>query len=898
MGNRYDGILQFQGNWRDYQQRVLTHAEQYLADRKVHIVAAPGSGKTTLGIELIRRLGAPCLILSPSITIRQQWLERVTEGFLTAGHLPGELLSNDLKQMKAITAITYQALYSAMKQVQGELSDAADQEDAEDAPETETVDYRGFDLFAAIRAAGVKTICLDEAHHLRSEWWRALEEFLKGLSGMTVISLTATPPYDSTPGQWKRYIDLCGPIDEEIFTPELVREGSLCPHEDYVYFNWPAREELAELEAHQNRVRALRERLLSEGTLTRMIATHQGLQWPEEYSDRFLENPQYFSSLLIFCQAQGIPFPAYLKELIGERGKLPRLTDEWLEILLQGFFYDDADSYRVFEAQRQQLLQELKEAGCIYRKRVTLTKKEAMQKLLAKSAGKLESIGRITEAEHQALGERLRLLILCDYIKKDQLPLVGTGRAMKSEIGAVPIFEFLRRKGRPGIRLGCLSGTVVLLPMDTGGLLEGLLAERGCEGSLSPLGETGYGQFQIRGKNTHVVAAVTELFRRGAINTLIGTKSLLGEGWDAPCINSLILATYVGTFMLSNQMRGRTIRTDREHPEKTGNIWHLACIFPQRAGKDRHADFSGDYEMLSRRFDAFLGVSWNENLIESGLGRLGMPDFDSRDGMEAVNRMMLERAANREALRARWQNALREIHGGMEVEQVEAVPKEELQAGYVFQHALGMEILSVVLTVLLAVGRALLSGGIGAGSVGAVALGIGAVAAALLAARYGIKLFRFGTPERRMKRISQAVLQALIEIGEIEDAAHCKTEVESADGLFIGTWLKGGSMRDKTVFACCMEEIWGIIDNPRYLLMRDARRRTDEYYAVPEVFGRQKERALVFEKQMRRVLGKYKVVYTRTPEGRKILLRARTKSFVNKNQQALLGKKVAKGRYE
>ena len=51
---------------------------------------------------------------------------------------------------------------------------------------------------------------------------------------MTVIALTATPPYDSTAGQWKRYTDLCGPIDEEIFTRKLVREGSLCPHEDYV----------------------------------------------------------------------------------------------------------------------------------------------------------------------------------------------------------------------------------------------------------------------------------------------------------------------------------------------------------------------------------------------------------------------------------------------------------------------------------------------------------------------------------------------------------------------------------------------------------------------------------------------------------------------------------------
>ena len=74
MGNIYENLLQFKGTWREYQDRVLTNSQKYLADRKLHIVAAPGSGKTTLGIELIRRLGEPCLVLSPSITIRQQWL--------------------------------------------------------------------------------------------------------------------------------------------------------------------------------------------------------------------------------------------------------------------------------------------------------------------------------------------------------------------------------------------------------------------------------------------------------------------------------------------------------------------------------------------------------------------------------------------------------------------------------------------------------------------------------------------------------------------------------------------------------------------------------------------------------------------------------------------------------
>ena len=43
--------IHFKGNFRDYQQRVLDNADKYLKDGKINIVAAPGSGKTVLGLE-------------------------------------------------------------------------------------------------------------------------------------------------------------------------------------------------------------------------------------------------------------------------------------------------------------------------------------------------------------------------------------------------------------------------------------------------------------------------------------------------------------------------------------------------------------------------------------------------------------------------------------------------------------------------------------------------------------------------------------------------------------------------------------------------------------------------------------------------------------------------------
>ena len=52
----YNGILKFKYTWRKYQARVLENTQKYVSDGRVHIVAAPGSGKTTLGIELIARM--------------------------------------------------------------------------------------------------------------------------------------------------------------------------------------------------------------------------------------------------------------------------------------------------------------------------------------------------------------------------------------------------------------------------------------------------------------------------------------------------------------------------------------------------------------------------------------------------------------------------------------------------------------------------------------------------------------------------------------------------------------------------------------------------------------------------------------------------------------------------
>ena len=63
--------LNFKGKWKIYQKRVLDELNSHLDDSKLNVVAAPGVGKTTLGIEVLLRLKNSAFILAPTITIKK-----------------------------------------------------------------------------------------------------------------------------------------------------------------------------------------------------------------------------------------------------------------------------------------------------------------------------------------------------------------------------------------------------------------------------------------------------------------------------------------------------------------------------------------------------------------------------------------------------------------------------------------------------------------------------------------------------------------------------------------------------------------------------------------------------------------------------------------------------------
>ena len=101
--------LRFEGEWRRYQQLALDafETDRRHGRRHTHVVAPPGSGKTLMGLEMVRRLGRRALVLAPNSAIQEVWLKHV-QRFRTDGR-PAEALAAATPDAP-LACLTYQSL--------------------------------------------------------------------------------------------------------------------------------------------------------------------------------------------------------------------------------------------------------------------------------------------------------------------------------------------------------------------------------------------------------------------------------------------------------------------------------------------------------------------------------------------------------------------------------------------------------------------------------------------------------------------------------------------------------------------------------------------------------------------------------------------------------------------
>lgn len=871
--------LAFTGTWRDYQQRVLNEFAHHTSDRRLHLIAAPGSGKTIVGLEMVRRLGRPALVLAPTQTVRDQWLARLVPLFTPQAPCEPDV-SRSLDQPAMLTVVTYQALHAR-------------------AARSDGTGLTG--LAADLCSSGQVTLVLDEAHHLRREWWEALRELLVALPEAHIVALTATPPYDAPFNEWTRYEELCGPIDLEVTVPELVRNGDLCAHQDHVLFSRPNHEAIELLERRRQGVATILQDLRDDTALLEYLACHPWMQEPEASVEQILEAPEVASAIIVLLASVGRALPKRALALLGARAKdVPLPNAYWLEVLLNALLFRFPKVFQLGDERIRQFRARLHALGLIEAGTVRLGESRATFQAMAGSIAKIEGIVKIAQSEAQALGQDLRMVVLTDHVRAGELPRAGDVDYLPSRLGVVPIFETLRRAQLADQRLGVLTGTLVIVPAEIRTALAEVASQLhidpanlrfedlpGCPDHLR-LAATGAAQ-------SRQVELLTRLFCDGHMTMLVGTQALLGEGWDAPALNTLVLASNSAAFMLSNQMRGRAIRIDPGNPAKVANIWHLATTqtLPGNAfgaisdrldwGKVAVGDnITSDLDLLNRRFQAFDGISNGDPCrIESGLHRLGLHEGSD---IETRNEATLVLARDRPLTARRWSEALGRAGSRSRVHEV-ASPNYAPR-GLSWFDTLQWLGASAISSGAFAAANELRS----TSSLQSIAtLAMAATGAATLAMapkliRAAWLFVRNGSVEGSLTQVANAVIEGLDRAGlmpgdYVSDAI--ATVTYNGSGR-TDLSVQGLSRANERKVLQAVAEVLGPVQNPRYLLARRSRlllHTRYDYHAVPAALAAKKEWAAEFHQAWKRHVGSSQLIFTRSAPGRLALLRARTRSF-------------------
>jgi hypothetical protein len=460
--------LKFRYPWRPYQARVLEAIDKHLDDRRLHVVAAPGAGKTTLGLEVFRKLGKRALVLSPTRIIRDQWIRRLEDFSDVANIRNADWVSTDLDHPKILTSVTYQALHS---RVPGDAA-PADDEDDESVEEDATIGEGEIsELILKLKEHGIEVIIMDEAHHLRAEWWSALDRVCSELPGITLVSLTATPPYDAEGHEWNKYEQLCGPIDEEISVPELVKAGTLCPHQDFVWAVPISAGEGERIEEYESRVSQVCHSLFNDPRFNRIVSAHHWLEDAAATPDIF-KTPQIAVAILAFMKARNIPVPPGICTVLDIRHEdIPELGRHWWQILIEGLLFsgtfnlDETDSLFIDQLKRQ-----LKSSELLRNKELSLERSRRVEKSLALSVSKIDAIVEIHRLECRHRGDALRQVIMTDYIRDETLDTgLQTGAV---NLGAWPVFKEIIRHSPISERVALLTGRLSVIHDS---LLEALL---------------------------------------------------------------------------------------------------------------------------------------------------------------------------------------------------------------------------------------------------------------------------------------------------------------------------------------------------------------------------------------------------------------------------------------
>ncbi len=615
------------------------------------VTMPPGAGKTLVGTEIARRIGRRTVVFSPNTAIQGQWAR-------TWDAYDGPLAGTKRELRTSFTSLTYQSLA------------VFDEDDEGTGSQVERLHPNGRALIETLRAAGPLTIVLDECHHLLEVWGQLLRQVLDDLPEAVVLGLTATPPGSMTRAQAEQTRALFGPILYEARIPALVKEGTLAPYAELAWLTGPTTEEATWLSEQSTRFQELTTDLFAPGFgstplpewLTQRFVTPVGrgnTTWPEIVS----REPELTDAALRLAHAGLLELPA--GALVHEQHRQPpsaedwRLfLDDWLVNCIEPRSQVEGDAGAGDRAVLEAVRRTLPAIGYVWTRTGIRTGRGTVDRVTARSAAKQDAVPGIVSSELSNLGDRTRVLVLCDH----ERATATTRRRVNDDGDAAP----QPAGSATGVLVGLLADPdcATLAPiLVTGKTVAGneetlreliRFVDRTHPGMAASLLVDTTGEVPTLGgrwTSGQWVAHVTAFFAAGGTRALVGTRGLLGEGWDAPSITTLIDLTTATTPTAVVQTRGRALRVDPNHPEKVALIWSVVCVY------DEHVAGGNDWERYSRKHRGYFTVDEHGAVVDGVAGVDSTfsafhppptPDFPTIDAR------MLVRAEGRDVVRDGW----------------------------------------------------------------------------------------------------------------------------------------------------------------------------------------------------------------------------------------------------
>lgn len=566
----------------------------------------------------------------------------------------------------------------------------------------------------ALIDAGTATIVLDECHHLRAHWAVVVHYLRRRLAAAgaepTLIGLTATEP-SSEDRSWRRYRALLGEVDAEVPVPAVVRSGHLAPYRPLAWFTLPTPEETSFLTTAgaELRHRIAQYLLAPDGIdyLLGLVAPGLGADALAPASDdpaggdpRPGRPLAPDDPLLVRALAAGFDDDP---GLAAAAGALLRRTHDYtptpLSVLVVPLLpevdaLDAAEELRLLAryaldrlltdpARRNEwddMRQALRGFGLHVTDSGIRTGRSPLDVITAASRAKDAAVIDILRHELEALGERLRVVVVTDAAERsaphralDVLVSADGAGSADAAGGAVRCFNtILADTTLRGLHPVLLTASHLRLAHGDDELLERL---RACTGLELPAHDDGWSLSATGGGvgSADLVLAVSGLVASGAVRLVVGTRGLLGEGWDCPAVNTLVDLTTVTTSTAVQQLRGRTLRLDPAWPGKVAHNWSVACLVPAGSGLRSTTDL----DRLRRKADRLWAVALPDPdtsgdsdpgpmvpVIETGLTGVLLPAqrraLDrveagaTREDIAALNAATLTTLGDRQAEGSRW----------------------------------------------------------------------------------------------------------------------------------------------------------------------------------------------------------------------------------------------------